>query len=201
MSDGMEYHPLYDSIYDKKKPSNTTDELKAGDRGMSEGKLILDPCCGARMMWFDKNNPNVLFADCREIERRCIWEGKNGDKRFLEVKPDKIIDFRKMEFKDKSFKLVVFDPPHVTHAGKNSWLFAKYGSLEKQSWKEDLTKGFNECWRVLEDFGILIFKWSESDIKLSEVLKLFEQKPLFGHRSGKSGNTIWLCFMKIKKSN
>ena len=24
-------------------------------------RLILDPCCGSKMFWFDKENPNVLF--------------------------------------------------------------------------------------------------------------------------------------------
>lgn len=28
-------------------------------------KPILDACCGGRMFYFDKNNPNVLFADIR----------------------------------------------------------------------------------------------------------------------------------------
>lgn len=26
-------------------------------------KPILDACCGGRMFYFDKNNPNVLFTD------------------------------------------------------------------------------------------------------------------------------------------
>lgn len=50
--------------------------------------------------------------------------------------------------------------------------------------------------QVLEDEGILIFKWSEVDIPLKEILKLTPQKPLFGHRSGKNMNTHWVCFMK-----
>ena len=29
-------------------------------------KLILGACCGSRMFWFDKANPNVEFVDCRE---------------------------------------------------------------------------------------------------------------------------------------
>lgn len=29
------------------------------------GKKILDACCGSRMFWFDKKNPNVLFMDKR----------------------------------------------------------------------------------------------------------------------------------------
>ena len=27
---------------------------------MKTDKLILDACCGPRMMWFDKRNPHVL---------------------------------------------------------------------------------------------------------------------------------------------
>ena len=26
---------------------------------------VLDPCCGSRMMWFDKQDPRVLFGDQR----------------------------------------------------------------------------------------------------------------------------------------
>ena len=32
----------------------------------AKGAKILDPCCGSRMMWIDKQNPNVIFGD-----RRC----------------------------------------------------------------------------------------------------------------------------------
>lgn len=59
-----------------------------------------------------------------------------------------------------------------------------------------LKNGFAECFRVLENEGILIFKWSEVDIPLKEILKLTPQKTLFGHRSGKNMNTHWVCFMK-----
>lgn len=27
---------------------------------------ILDACCGSRMFWFDKQNPNVTFMDIRQ---------------------------------------------------------------------------------------------------------------------------------------
>ena len=42
----------------------------------------------------------------------------------------------------------------------------------------------------------MIFKWNETDIKVSEVLKLTPEKPIFGHISGKRSNTHWICFMK-----
>ena len=164
-----------------------------------EGKIILDATCGSRMMWFNKDHPATLFCDNREMEKTLIWEGKNerkGQKRYLEITPDKIVDFRKMDFPDKSFKLVVFDPPHIKHAGKKSWLYAKYGALG-DTWQQDLQKGFSECWRVLDDYGVLIFKWNEESINTAEVLKLFSQKPLFGHPTSKHGKTKWMCFMKI----
>lgn len=31
-------------------------------------KPILDVCCGSRMFYFDKNNPDVVFMDCRKLE-------------------------------------------------------------------------------------------------------------------------------------
>lgn len=35
---------------------------------MKTEKPILDPCCGGRMFYFDKQNPHVLFCDNREFE-------------------------------------------------------------------------------------------------------------------------------------
>ena len=31
---------------------------------MNESR-VLDPCCGSKMFWFDKTNPDVLFGDKR----------------------------------------------------------------------------------------------------------------------------------------
>lgn len=152
-------------------------------------KDILDVCCGGKMFWFDKHNPNVLFLDKRE-ESHVLCDGQN-----FEVKPDQIMDFTDLKLPNKSFKMVVFDPPHITHVGKGSWLYKKYGKLE-ETWEDDLRKGFDECWRVLKDDGVLIFKWSEESVTISKVLSLFSQKPLFGHTTGKSGKTKWMCFMK-----
>ena len=153
-------------------------------------RKILDVCCGSRMFWFDKNNKNVIFSDIRR-KKYILCDG-----RILKINPDILMDFRNIKFKDKSFKLVVFDPPHLKKLGKNSWLAKKYGILGKD-WKADIQRGFNECWRVLENNGILIFKWNEDQIKIKEVLDLINFKPLFGHTTGRSGKTKWLCFMKL----
>jgi len=162
-------------------------------------KVILDVTCGSRMMWFDKKHSNVLYGDNRVMEKKLIWEGigaREGQKRYLEIRPDKVIDFRDLDFPNNSFKLVVFDPPHIKHAGKKSWLYAKYGALT-DTWKEDLQKGFSECWRVLDDYGVLIFKWNEESVTTSEVIRLFPEKPLFGHPTSKHGKTKWMTFMKF----
>lgn len=39
-------------------------------------------------------------------------------------------------------------------------------------WQDIIRKGFSECFRVLMPGGFLIFKWNETDIRVSEILKL-----------------------------
>ena len=156
---------------------------------MTTDKKILDACCGSRMFWFDKENPDVLFADIRD-EEYILCDGRQ-----LKVHPDVIADFRNMPFPDSSFKLVVFDPPHLDNPNPNSYMAQKYGTL-RSTWRDDLKRGFDECMRVLEPFGILIFKWNETRISVKRVLEIFGQQPLFGHKSGKASKTNWMCFMK-----
>lgn len=154
-------------------------------------KKILDACCGGRMFWFDKHNPLVTYMDNRNFAENM----SNGQ--YFVVAPDVVADFREMPFPDNTFKVVIFDPPHLLHAGESSWLAKKYGRLDAKTWRDDIRKGFNECFRVLEPDGILVFKWSETNIKASEILELAPQKPLIGHRSGKQHKTHWMLFMKM----
>ena len=153
---------------------------------MAISQRILDATCGSRMIWFDKENPDVVYMDNRELTDILC------DGRVLNINPNIVADFRDMPFEDNTFYLVVFDPPHLIKAGKNSWLAKKYGVLS-QNWKQDIAQGFRECMRVLKPNGILIFKWNEEQVKLSEVLKAIDYKPLFGNRRSK---THWLVFMK-----
>ena len=154
-------------------------------------KPILDACCGSRMFWFDKNNKNVVFADNRELQTTLC------DGRSLIVSPDIKMDFRDMPFPDNSFKIVVFDPPHLIRAGNESWLAKKYGILPKE-WQPYINEGFRECMRVLEPYGVLIFKWNDQQIKLTEVLTTIDFKPLFGDKRSK---THWIVFMKEGAEN
>ncbi len=151
--------------------------------------MILDPCCGSRMMWFNPEHQGVLFGDIRSEEHTLC------DGRALKITPDVLMDFRQMPFPDDTFHLIAFDPPHLRRAGYTSWLRAKYGILG-DDWKDDLRQGFAECFRVLKPNGVLVFKWNETQIKVGDILALTDQEPLFGHTSGKRANTHWITFMK-----
>lgn len=144
-----------------------------------EEARVLDACCDSRMFWFDKQNDDVVYMDNRQLQDTLC------DRRTLTVNPD-------VTFEDNSFYMVVFDPPHLLKAGADSWLAKKYGRLGPE-WKDDIKRGFNECMRVLEPNGTLIFKWNEDQISITEILKAIDHKPLFGNRRSK---THWVVFMK-----
>lgn len=135
---------------------------------------VLDPCCGSRMMWFDRHHPEVLFGDKRS-EQHVLCDGRT-----LLVEPDVMLDFTDLPYPDNTFPLVVFDPPHLHTVGQRSWLAKKYGKLGCD-WRDDLSRGFSECFRVLAGDGVLVFKWNETQVKLPEVLALTPIRPLFGH--------------------
>ena len=61
-------------------------------------KRILDPCCGSKMFWFDKNNPDVEFCDIRTLEKTEYYPG-----RYIEIAPDTVCDFTDLPFEDNVF--------------------------------------------------------------------------------------------------
>ena len=170
-------------------------------------KKIIDVCCGGRMFYFDKKDERVLFQDIRNIDIKLC------DGRQFSINPDVIGDFRKMDFEDESFDLVIFDPPHLirnvgkskfadiygslnTKAKPSGWQQIKYGELGVTEWQETLRLGFSECFRILIKGGFLIFKWNETDIPVSKILMLTDEKPILGHKSGKRSKTHWILFQK-----
>lgn len=153
-------------------------------------KPILDVACGGKMFYFDKEDPRVLFMDIRHFKTKLC------DGRDFEVTPDIVGSFTQIPFADNSFRMVIFDPPHLKGSSvPTGYQQIKYGALGID-WRDIIRMGFAECFRVLEPCGILIFKWNETDIKVSEILSLTTEKPIFGHKSGKASKTHWLCFMK-----
>ena len=113
------------------------------------------------------------------------------------IAPDIQCDFTELPFGDNTFSLVVFDPPHLKSVGENAWMAKKYGKLD-ENWPQMIHDGFKECMRVLKPDGVLIFKWSETQIPAADVWKAIGEKPLFGHHSGKKMQTFWGCFMKLE---
>ncbi len=160
-------------------------------------KRVLDVACGGKMFYFDKSDSRVLFCDNRTVDTELC------DGRKFSVHPDVECDFTSLPFGDGVFKLVVYDPPHLVRSADKAkdeieptgYQQIKYGALYSD-WRDMLRRGFSECFRVLEDGGILIFKWSEIDISVKTILELTPQKPLFGTRCGKRSKTHWICFIK-----
>lgn len=107
-----------------------------------------------------------------------------------------VADFRNLPFANGSFGVVVFDPPHLERVGQKGWQGKKYGKLNKDTWRDDLRAGFAEAFRVLWTHGVLIFKWNETQIPVSQILALTEVKPIIGQRTGKNDKTHWIIFLK-----
>ncbi|WP_289366064.1 class I SAM-dependent methyltransferase [Pantoea stewartii] len=151
---------------------------------------ILDMCCGSRMFWMNKQDDRAVFTD-RRSEQHVLCDGRT-----LQISPDIIADFRALPFPDNTFAQVVFDPPHLEKVGDNAWMKKKYGALDKSAWPQDIAAGFREAFRVLRPHGTLIFKWNETQIPVSKVITLTDQKPTIWQRTGKGDKTHWVIFLK-----
>ncbi len=155
-----------------------------------ENKKILDMCCGGKHFWFDKNNENVLFVDKRKEPKGFIKEQPGW-----ECNPDIVADFTNIPFRDNTFYLVIFDPPHFI-TKSNGIITKKYGKLD-EDYEYLIKKGFEEAFRVLKANGVLVFKWNDLSIKINDILKLSPKKPLMGTKTKKGvNNSYFYVFMK-----
>jgi hypothetical protein len=148
-----------------------------------------------RSFYFNKKDERVLFGDIRKKETHLLTNGQT-----IHIEPDEVMDFRDIPYPDKSFQCVIFDPPHMLRLSEKSWMRKKYGVLDENTWRQDISQGFSECFRVLKTNGTLIFKWNEVSISLKEILTLAppQHKPVLGHPSGKRMGTHWVLFMKTE---
>jgi SAM-dependent methyltransferase len=163
-------------------------------------KPVLDACCGSKMFWFDRSDDRAIYQDNRKEMHILKDKSSTGGSRELHIAPDHMGDFTNMIFPDESFSLVIFDPPHLMRNGKTGWMAKKYGKLGVD-WREDIRRGFSECFRVLKPDGTLIFKWNEEEIPVSEILKLTPAKPLIGNRCGRTAKSLWLVFMRASNTS
>lgn len=152
---------------------------------------VLDACCGGRHWWWDKQHPLALYMD-----NRVAPAGSNPHRPNFKCEPDVVGDFRQMPFPDGSFRLVVFDPPHIVRPNPSGRVVMEYGALQPDTEQNDLARGFAECWRVLAHGGTLVFKWAGT---LDRVQPHFPIEPVVGTRTLRRGTglgTRWFIFYK-----
>ena len=162
---------------------------------------ILDASASNRSMWYQKNNPFTVFIDRRCGKEYMVSENsKFKNNRAVYLFPNVQAVWQHLPFVDQSFDLVVFDPPRLfkDQGKKLSLMSKKYGVFYNHSWKQELSEGIIELFRVIKPQGMFILKWNEIDKPVNEVLKLFPYSPLFGSRVGQKNNTHWITFMKYQ---
>ena len=97
---------------------------------------VLDATTGGKHIWHGKQKDadRVVFLDRRTLERESITQQPNW-----EIVPDVQADVRKLPFRDATFDLVCFDPPHrVTERGMEAIsgiIETKYGALRAEHWQ------------------------------------------------------------------
>jgi len=160
---------------------------------------ILDATAGSRGIWVQKNHPYVTFMDKRKGKFVSYQSPK--DKRTYEVNPDVVASWDNMPFKDETFDMVVFDPPHIIKKQKTpSRLEIQYSYLDKDIWRKTLKDAFINLFRVLKQDGIFILKWCESNKPIEDIIALSPYPPLFANKTinhnPKTKDSYMVVFLK-----
>ena len=142
------------------------------------------------MSWSDKSDSRVPLGDMRDEN----WE--LCDERRFKAQPDTLMDHRDRPSPDKTFRMIVLDPPHLRNTGETSHMAQKYGCLDRETWQTDTKTMLGECSRVLKEHGVSIPKWNETQTPVSQILKLTDHKPLFGNKQPNHTGTHWIVFIK-----
>lgn len=170
---------------------------------MEGNMLILDSTASSRSIWYQKNNPFTVFMDKRKGKEYACSENISKEKhRIIRIFPDVQAQWQNIPFKNNSFDMVIWDPPHLfRNKDANLSLMSKrYGVFYNDEWKLIIETSVIELFRVLKTQGIFILKWCEVDKDVNEILKLMPYDPMFGTRTGQRNNTYWICFIKHTKN-
>jgi len=155
--------------------------------------MMLDATAGNRMMWPNKNPPNIIFID-REIR--------------LLISPHVFADFRFCPFRKDVFDCIIFDPPHLIKKGGpmpwfsdpskvgNKW----YGNFDN---KIECLTSIHKAQKEFNRIGKrLCFKWNESSISLWNILPFFKDWQIIRKKHHKSkyqrgkNPTWWITFIR-----
>jgi len=133
--------------------------------------LILDATLGSKRIyhgWDKKINENLVGIDIRRgnfsYKTKSMWTTTKVD-----IEPTVLADMTFLPFRDHSFNLIVFDPPH-TEFGLNSFMNLVYGSWTQTHTIRTLRLCNEEFSRVLRPPGILILKVQPKSFPLYETL-------------------------------
>lgn len=164
---------------------------------------ILDATCGFRGIWFQKNHPFVTFMDKRNEVVDSKTKGvKFKSRRRWKIKPDVVSEWKNAPFPDEYFDMIIFDPPHkiVNTKRELGAIEKEYGCFYGNGWKKEIKEGVDKLFKILKPEGVFVFKWSDSNIDVNKILKLFPYKPMFGSNTKSKGHTanFWIVFIKYR---
>ena len=122
-----------------------------------------------KMLGFYPKTPPREILDAT-VNKGRFWRGSDRKIVGMDIDPahapDIVADNCKMPCRDKSFDVIVYDPPHIPNQGEDGRkdFQERFGLVVKSSIKNgyNLTHTFppflQEAWRVLRDNGILFCK-------------------------------------------
>jgi hypothetical protein len=125
--------------------------------------MILDLSSGRRAVWWEKSWPDAIYIDIRPA-----------------MKPDVVCDSRMLPFRDKSFSLIIFDPPHECVSGNSG---ARYGHYPREYIRELVRETAKEAHRVAKDDAFMAFKWNTHAYPFDKIFGMMFTywRILFGH--------------------
>jgi tRNA G10 N-methylase Trm11 len=166
--------------------------------------MILDACCGPKEMYRGLHRQftqdEIIFIDKRLGDfDRTKWGIEP-----LKVEPDIQADIKHLPFKDGSFNIIIFDPPHGSFT-LESFLGVKYGGMSPRELRDLLIRANVEFNRVLIDGGVVFAKIMEVEDKDYMLEKTFTNfKYLMRIRYGsqraiKTSKAITVWMLMVKK--
>lgn len=105
----------------------------------------LEACCGHRREWHREKPRRTTFGDL-----------------LIDVRPEVVLDFKALPFREDSFDVIFFDPPHLIRSEKWNQLSDRYlhfGHWEtRRQWEEALDAVNSEFARVARSGAVLHVK-------------------------------------------
>ena len=166
------------------------------------GPLILDACCGGKLMYhgLEQNIPKGRFVSI-DVRRGDFWYRNafnSKHDRVTRVRPDVIADMQHLPFRNSIFHLIIFDPPHAKFS-KTSYFAKRYGSMDDVNFSNLSVN--DEFTRVLRRSGLILAKiYSKRRAQLLTILGGFVPFLDIWHKSKSyksCGVVHWILFCQV----